>query len=120
MRKCVVGGLAALALATPAVAHEPLPPPADYLFGGIVREADIDLAFDYLRESARAAFHGREAPPPDALADRAGQMADEVARRGGIAARIFIDAIEKSIREGMRDLPRQRDFPPRYPPRQGI
>ena len=119
MRKSVIAVFAALVLSGPAAAHEPLPPLGDYLFGGIVRESDIDLAFDWLRESARAAFHGREAPPPDALADRAGQMADEVARRGGVAARIFIDAIEKSVREGMRDLPRQRDLPPRHP-RQGI
>jgi hypothetical protein len=98
-----------------AAAHEPLPPLGAYLFGGVVRESDVDLLFDWLRESARAAVEGREAPPPDALVSRAEQIGDEVKRRGGIAARIFIDVIERSVREAMRERPAPPQLPPTAP-----
>jgi hypothetical protein len=104
MRRALAAVLLGLALSGPAAARDPVPLSPELLFEGLVRESDVDLVFDYLRESARAAFRGREAPPPpDALTQRAGEMAGEFRRRGDAAVRIFIDAIEKNVREGIRE-----------------
>ena len=112
MRRTLIALSLGFALSVPAYAHERTPPLGEYLFGGIVQERDVDLLFDYLRDAARAAIDGREAPPPDVLTQRAEQMTEEVKRRGGIAARIFIDIIERSVREGMRGNEPRTTLPP--------
>jgi len=119
VRRIVVAMALGVALCGPAAAHESPPLGAD-LFGGIVRDSDVDLVFDYLRESTRAALEGREAPVPDALSSRAEQMAEEVRRRGGVAARVFIEVIERSVRDAMRDGPQAPHLPPSYPSGQRI
>jgi hypothetical protein len=88
----------------------PRAPAIDALFGGIVQERDVGLVFDYLREAVRAAVDGREAPqPPDELTRRSEAIGDEMKRRGAAAAQGVLDAIEKSVREAMRE-------PRRLPP----
>jgi hypothetical protein len=83
-----------LALCGPAQAAHP--------FDGLVTDADVGLAFDYLREAMPAAVQGREVAPPEALIRRAEVIAEEAQRRGGIAARAALDAIEREIRDSMR------------------
>jgi hypothetical protein len=86
------------------------PPSMDALLGGIVQERDVGLVFDYLRDALRAAVDGREAPqPPDELTRRGEAIGDEMKRRGASAAQAVLDAIEKSVRESMRE-------PRRLPP----
>ena len=101
MNRILVGAIVAFALsaqAPDAYAQERRPLP-DALFGGIVQERDVTVFFDYLRESLNAAIEGREAAPPDELAQRAEAIGEEVKRRGAVAARALIDAIEASVRD---------------------
>ena len=78
------------------------PASADAFFGGVVKESDVSLVFDYMREAMAAAFQGREVAPPAALTRRAEAIAEEAKRSGEIAARAALDAIEREIRESMR------------------
>jgi hypothetical protein len=110
MRHIVIAAFAVLALCAPAQAADGGVPSADIgeaHFGGIVEERDVGLVFDYLRDAVSAALEGRDAPPPDALRQRAEAIGEEMKRRGAAAARAVLDAIEQSVREGMREPRRQ-------------
>ena len=101
MNRILFGALVAFALsaqAPEALAQERRPLP-DPLFGGIVQDRDVTVFFDYLREALNAAIEGREAPPPYELEQRAEVMGEEMKRRGAVAARALIDAIEASVRD---------------------
>jgi hypothetical protein len=100
MRRIAAAALVSLSLSTPTYA-EPF-------IGGVVKDSDVTLLFDYLREAMSAAFQGREAAPPEALVKRAETIAEEAKRHGEIAARAAIDAIERELRESMR---RPEPFP---------
>ena len=102
MRRIAIAAIVSVVLCAPAQA-EPF-------IGGVVKESDVSLVFDYLREAMSAAFQGREVAPPEALVQRAEAIAEEAKRRGEIAARAAIDAIEREIRESMR-APRPERLP---------
>ena len=108
MRRIVCTVLAGFAMSMAAhagAASEP-PSPLDAFADGLVQEQDVGLVFDYLRDALGAAVAGREpAPPPDELRQRAQTVAEEMKRRGEIAARALLDAIERSIRENVRSVP---------------
>ena len=70
------------------------------LLGGIVQERDVDLVFGYLREALNAAIEGREAAPPDELAQRAEAMGEEMKRRGAVAAARAHRRHRAAVREG--------------------
>ena len=93
--RIAAAALIGIALIAPAHAAEPF-------IGGVVKESDVTLLFDYLRDAMSAAFQGREAAPPEALARRAEEIAVEARRHGEIAARAALDAIEHDLREAMR------------------
>ena len=112
MRNVIVASAAALALAAPAAHAHERDVPIGPLLGGIVQERDVGLVFDYLREALDAALEGREAPPPEAIGRRAEAIGDEMKRRGAAAARVFIDVIEKSLREGLREPAPRPALPP--------
>lgn len=115
MERFASAAVLVLALASTAHANDsgPRPPSVDALLGGIVQERDVSLVFDYLREALRAAVDGRDAPqPPAELTRRAEAIGDEVKRRGAAAAQAAIDAIEKSVRDSMRE---PRRLPPNSP-----
>jgi hypothetical protein len=94
---------ALLGFALTASAHSAGPQERQPLLGGIVQERDVALVFDYLREALSAAADGREIAPPEELTQRAEAIGAEVKRRGADAARALIDAVEASMREGMRE-----------------
>ena len=98
--RIAAAALISLVLSAPAPAAEPF-------IGGVVKESDVSLLFDYLREAMSAAFQGREVAPPDALMQRAEVIAEEARRQGEIAARAAIDAIERDVRESLRASPRR-------------
>ena len=99
-----IGTAALLSIALCAPVH------AEPFIGGLVKEADVDLVFGYLREAMSAAFEGREVAPPEALVQRAEAIGEEARRHGEIAARAALDAIEREIRESMR-TPRTERLP---------
>jgi hypothetical protein len=94
MRRIAAAALLIISLCTPA--H------AEPFLGGVVKDSDVSLVFDFLRHALSAAFEGREVAPPAALIERADAIAEEAKRHGEIAARAAIDAIEREVREGMR------------------
>ena len=101
MNRVLLGVMVAFALSAQvpdALAQERRPLP-DALFGGIVQDRDVTVFFDYLREALNAAIEGREAAPPEELAQRAEVMGEEMKKRGAVAARALIDAIEASVRQ---------------------
>ena len=78
---------------------------AEMLFGGVVRDRDVSLVFDYLREALQAAMQGREARPPDELAHRTEVIGEEVRRRGALAAEALLDHIEARLRDRVPPSP---------------
>ena len=113
MRCMAIAGMLGLALCGGALAHEPHAG-RDALLGGIVQERDVGLVFGYLREALGAAIEGRDASPPEELTRRADAIGSEIKRRGAAAARAVIDAMERNVRESLRE-PRPA-LPPSYPP----
>ena len=103
MRHVAIAGLLGLAVCASAHAQDARRPATEALLGGIVQERDVALVFDYLREALSAAADGREISPPEELTQRAEAIGAEVKRRGADAARALIDAVEASMREGMRE-----------------
>ena len=94
MRRMLAAALISLSLCAPA--H------AEPFIGGVVKDSDVALVFDFLREAMSAAFQGREVSPPDALIQRAEVIAEAAKRHGEAAARAALDAIEREVRESMR------------------
>lgn len=114
--RLIIAGFVCLTLCAPAYAHDERSTNPEVVLGGIVQERDVDLVFDYLRDALSAAVLGRDAPaPPRELEQRAEAIGDEMKRRGAAAARVFIDVIEKSVREGLSDPPQRPALPPTYP-----
>src|SRR6185295_19141767 len=112
MRRIILTTVTVLSLSAGVAAAEqddPVSATMDSLTRGLVQEQDVGLVFDYLREVLGAAVKGRETPTPDELRRRADEIGDEMQRRGAAAGRAVLDAIERSIREGMRE-------PSRLPP----
>ena len=115
MKRLVLAVLVGFALSAVAYARDPAeraPRLGPDLLGGIVQESDVDLVFDYLRDALRAAMDGRDAQPPDELVRRAEAIGDEMKRRGAAAAQAVLDAIERSVRDSMRE---PRGLPPTSP-----
>ena len=73
---------------------------------GLVQEEDVGLLFGYLREALAAAADGRDAPIPDKLTRRAEEIGERAKQRGVVAGGMLLDAIEASVREMVRELPR--------------
>ena len=112
MQRIIAAVLLGLALCASAYAHDERHPPAGPLFGGIVQERDIGLVFGYLREALDATIEGREAPPSAEITQRAEEIGGEMKRRGAAAARAFVDVIENTVREGLREPAPRRALPP--------
>ena len=111
MQSLLLASAAALAFSAPAAHAHERDVPMGPLLGGLVEERDVGLVFGYLREALSAAIEGREAPPPEELAQRAEAIGGELRRRGADAARAILDSVESAVREGMRE-PGTQPLPP--------
>ncbi|MBI3041309.1 MAG: hypothetical protein HYY78_00575 [Betaproteobacteria bacterium] len=110
-RQWIAAALLGLACAAPAQAGDPpdafarieslLDPRV--LFQGVVREEDVSLLFAHLRAALIAAQEGREAPPPEALNQRAEAIAAELKTRGTLAGLLLLTAFEAAARQAMRE-----------------
>ena len=109
LKALAFASLCGVAFAASAQSTEPAPslPAVPEVFAGVVQEDDVSVLFAYLREALNAAMAGREPPSPQPLLDRSGAIGEEFARRGAIAGRAVLDAIEKALRENLRDTPRR-------------
>jgi hypothetical protein len=120
MRRIIIAGLIGFALSGPvradpagdafSAADDPLSAATEALLRGLIQEDDVALVFGYAREALSAAIEGRDAPVPEKLTRRAEAIGEEAKRRGAIAGRIVLDAIEQSVREIFRE-PRQSSSP---------
>jgi hypothetical protein len=82
----------------------------ELLFRGVIREDDVTLLFQHMRESMAAAARGEETKESEALNKRAEAIGREVAVRGGVLMSVMLDAFESAakqmVREGFSDMPR--------------
>ena len=92
---------AVAAFSLPAQAQERASLP-EALFGGIVQERDVALAFSFLHQALDGALQGREIQPPEELARRADEIGDEVRQRGAAAAHALLEALERRARNAVR------------------
>jgi hypothetical protein len=103
MRHLATAALLSFAMSAHAAPpDDPLETIAGSFMQGLVQEQDVGVVFGYLREAFDAAVEGREPPPPEALTRRAEAIGEEAKRRGAIAGRAVLDAIERSIRDAMK------------------
>ena len=110
MRRVVVASFVAFSLCASAHAEDSRWPLPETLFSGIVQERDIALIFGYAREALSAAVEGRDAAPPEELTQRAEAIGSEMKRRGAVAGRAILDAIESAVRDAVRE-PRRPSLP---------
>ena len=115
---------ASLALSAPAIAGETEDRDAlsriepQMLFQGMIREGDIDLLFDQLRQAMLAAAEGRDAPPSAALEARAAELGVELRLRGTLAGLVLLNALESNARQMLREAvppPSQQHLLPSMP-----
>lgn len=101
-----------VALSMPALAGDRDPPARmetlldpQMLFGGVVTEQDVSLVFAHLRAAMLAAAEGREPPPaPEALSRRLESAGTELRLRGIIAGLALSHAVERAVRDAVREL----------------
>ena len=72
----------------------------------------LALAGLFAALAAPAYAHDERLPPPAGIERRANEIGEEMKRRGAVAARIFIDVIETSVRESMRERAPAPALPP--------
>jgi hypothetical protein len=80
----------------------------EVLFKGLVREEDVSLMFNYLRESMAATARGEEPRESEAVKRRSEEIQREMAVRGtvliGALLSAFESAAKQAIREAMSDI----------------
>ena len=91
----------------------------EVLFKGLIREDDVSLLFQHLRESMAASARGEEAVPSEAMRRRTEQIQREVAARGGVLMGVLLTAVESAakqmVREGLGEFSSQPATPRRAP-----
>jgi hypothetical protein len=110
-KRIVTGALIGLAWAAPAHAGDRPDPFAqveallapEVMLQGVIREDDVALVFAHLRAALIAAEEGREAPPPDALNQRAEAIAAEMKARGTVMGLVLMNAFEAAARQALSD-----------------
>ena len=117
----IVALCAGLAAAIPAAAEDardaPALPAPEQVLRGLVRERDVSLLFDFVRESLAAAVHGREAPPvPEELTGRAEALGHALKAQGALAALALLAVLEQRAKQALREAPAPRPvLPPTRP-----
>ena len=91
----------------------------EVLFKGIIREDDVTLLFQHLRESMAAAARGEEAQESEAVKRRTEAIQREVAARASVAAGALLSALESAakqmVREGLSEFSTRVPVPPASP-----
>ena len=105
-----------LSLASPGSAADSfLPFDPNRPLEGVVRPDDVAVLFDYLREAYTATLEGREPPRGDAVQRRAEAIGEELKLRGNVVGILLLNALEKSVKELLRESSPRQTLPP-YPP----
>lgn len=89
----------------------------EVLFKGVIREDDVTLLFQHVRESMAAAARGEEPKESAALNRRAEAIQREVAARGSVLMGVLLSAFESAAKQAMREsLSELRSSVPRNMP----
>ena len=116
IRRSVLALALSFSLAGPTSAAESfLPFDPNRPLDGVVRPDDVAVLFDYLREAYSATLEGREPPRSDALQRRADAIGEELKLRGNVAGILLLNALERSVKELLREPSPRQTLPP-YPP----
>ena len=75
----------------------------EVLFKGLIREDDLSLLFQHLRESMAASARGEEALPSEAMQRRTDQIQREAAARGSVLLSVLLTAFESAARQAVRE-----------------
>ena len=75
----------------------------EVLFKGLIREDDVSLLFQHLRESMAASARGEEALPSEAMQRRTDQIQREAAARGSVLLSVLLTAFESAARQAVRE-----------------
>lgn len=89
------------------------------LFKGVIREDDVTLLFQQVRESMAAAARGEEPKESAALNRRAEAIQREVAARGSVLMGVLLSALESAAKQAIREslgewrstVPRDMPYP---------
>ncbi|HYP67158.1 MAG TPA: hypothetical protein VEP67_02780 [Thiobacillaceae bacterium] len=93
---------AAGALSGPVKAQEPSPPPDLERFRALVKPADVDLFFNYLRDSVKAGMEGRAPPPPPPqLSQRARELAESFRQEGAMTLDQMLEMIRQEMKKSL-------------------
>jgi hypothetical protein len=95
-------------LSGPARAEEPFPPADLERFRDLVKPADVDLFFNYLRDAMKAGIAGKTPPPPPAELSRRAEELTESLKQQGLST---LDQMLEMIRQEMKN-----SLPPPPPP----
>lgn len=99
---------AASALSGPVQAEDASPPADLERFRDLVKPADVDLFFNYLRDAVKAGMQGKAPPsPPPQVSDRARELAESFRQEGATS----LDQMLEMIKEEMK-----KSLPPPEPP----
>lgn len=101
---------ASLAFSLPAAAQSRDPFDAAFdrinpeaLFKDLIREDDVSLLFQQLRESMAASARGEEAQQSEAMKRRSEQIQREVGARGSVLLSALLNAFESAARQAIRE-----------------
>jgi len=93
---------AAGALSGPVLAEEPSPAPDLERFRSMVKPADVDLLFNYLRDSVKAGMEGKAPPvPPPQLSQRARELAESMRQEGATTMDQMLEMIKQEMKKSL-------------------
>ena len=75
----------------------------DVLLKGIIREDDVSLLFQHVRESMAAAARGEEARESEAMTRRSEEIQREIAARGRVLAGALLSVLESAAKQMIRE-----------------
>jgi hypothetical protein len=75
----------------------------DILLQGVIREEDVSLLFDYLRQSRGAAARGETPQESEAFKRRKEEIKRELGVRGRVLADVLMSAAEQAAKEAVRE-----------------
>jgi len=98
--------MAAGALSGPAQAEEPSVEPDLERFRSMVKPADVDLFFNYLRDTMKAGMEGKPLPPPPPqLSQRARQLAESLRKEGATTMDQMLELMRQEIKKSLPPPP---------------
>ena len=94
--------MAAGALSSPVRAEETTVEPDMERFRSMVKPADVDMFFNYLREAMKAGMEGKVPPtPPALLSQRAQELAQSLKQQGATTMDQLLQQIQQEMKKSL-------------------